>query len=166
MLSTSVRELRPAGKDSTPAELDVESRMDDRASWAPYIDRPHALSPSNTTSTRQLYISNQVHRAREEVAALEEAASTLIRSASNSSSQAGAVRSVSWMSSDSTAPASAGLDADRRSVDSLGADDRDKLVRAMREIEGLNSRIRELEAQRRSSWALGMSDDPPPGYHE
>jgi len=70
------------------------------------------------------------------------------------------------MSSDSTAPASAGLEADRRSVDSLGADDRDKLVRAMREIEGLNSRIRELEAQRRSSWALGMSDDPPPGYHE
>ncbi|KAJ7045106.1 hypothetical protein C8F04DRAFT_1067721, partial [Mycena alexandri] len=159
--NTSAQRPGPA-KNYTPAEL--ESSMDDRASWAPFIDRPDTLSPSNTTSTRQLYISNQVHRAREKVAALEEAASTLIRSASNSS-QESTVRSMSWTGSELTAPATAGLEVPGDTVDSLGADDKDKLVRAMREIEGLNSRIRELEAQRRSSWALGMSDDPPPGYN-
>jgi hypothetical protein len=41
--------------------------------------------------------------------------------------------------------------------DSLGG--QDKLERAIRQIEGLNNRMRELERQRRS-------DEPPPGYTE
>jgi len=41
-----------------------------------------------------------------------------------------------------------------------------KLESAIRQIEGMNNRIRELEMQRRSSWALGRSDEPPPGYSE
>jgi len=40
----------------------------------------------------------------------------------------------------------------------------DKLESAIRQIEALNSRINELELQRRSSWALELSDEPPPGY--
>jgi len=41
----------------------------------------------------------------------------------------------------------------------------DKLESAIRQIEALNSRINELELQRRSSWALELSDEPPPGYY-
>jgi len=41
-----------------------------------------------------------------------------------------------------------------------------KLEGAIQQIEGLNNRIRELEMQRRSSWALGLSDELPPGYSE
>lgn len=34
-----------------------------------------------------------------------------------------------------------------------------------RQMNGeLQSRIAELEAQLQSAWALGLSDDPPPGY--
>ncbi|KAF8173183.1 hypothetical protein K438DRAFT_1772282 [Mycena galopus ATCC 62051] len=32
--------------------------------------------------------------------------------------------------------------------------------------EALSARIRELEAQMESPWALGLSDEPPPGYSE
>lgn len=32
------------------------------------------------------------------------------------------------------------------------------------EVAALNARIRELEAQMGSAWALGLTDDPPPGY--
>jgi len=40
----------------------------------------------------------------------------------------------------------------------------DKLESAIRQIEALNSRINELELQQ-SSWALELSDEPPPGYY-
>jgi hypothetical protein len=51
------------------------------------------------------------------------------------------------------------------SSDPVGVQD-DKLEHANRQIEALNSQIHELELQRGSSWALGLSDEPPPGYTE
>ncbi|KAJ7483502.1 hypothetical protein FB451DRAFT_107288 [Mycena latifolia] len=40
-------------------------------------------------------------------------------------------------------------------------------VARLRERNGiLTARIRELEAQMESPWALGLSDEPPPGYSE
>ncbi|KAF8204229.1 hypothetical protein K438DRAFT_1819363 [Mycena galopus ATCC 62051] len=127
-------------------------------SWAFYVDRlqTRELTPSNTISTRQLYISNQVHRAREKVAELEEMSSLLLRSPT-ASSRGYSSRPGSGMTEAEgawTAPTNADQPVD------------DRLDRAILEIQALNSRIRELEMQRRSSWALGLSDEPPPGYSE
>jgi hypothetical protein len=41
---------------------------------------------------------------------------------------------------------------------------RSKLEAARERNEQLLARIQELEADLRSAWALGLSDDPPPGY--
>ncbi|KAJ7737797.1 hypothetical protein DFH07DRAFT_93095 [Mycena maculata] len=42
----------------------------------------------------------------------------------------------------------------------------DGLAQARRQNEALQERIRTLEAQLQSQWALGLSDEPPPGYLE
>ncbi|KAF7334669.1 Salicylate hydroxylase [Mycena venus] len=41
---------------------------------------------------------------------------------------------------------------------------RSELDAARQRNEELLARIRDLEAQMESAWALGLSDDPPPGY--
>jgi hypothetical protein len=131
-----------------------------RASWAPDIDTDGPRS--SIISTRQLVISNQVNRAREKVAELEEI-SSLLRFSSNSSCE-DRTRQASDL--DVLPPTAAGEDSvnNPSDADSLGV--QDKLEHAIRQIEGLNNRIHELEGQRRSSWALGRSDEPPPGYTE
>ncbi|KAJ7919380.1 hypothetical protein B0H13DRAFT_2320581 [Mycena leptocephala] len=150
----------PESSENIRPHFDSEYNVH-RASWASYIDRVGELTRSSTISTRQLVISNQVNRARRKVTELEEM-STLLRALSNSSRE------------DRTRPTSA-IDHD---VPPLAAEDgsvnipsdsdllgvQEQLERAIRQIEGLNDRIRELEHQRRSSWALGLSDEPPPGY--
>ncbi|KAJ7757628.1 hypothetical protein B0H16DRAFT_1824040 [Mycena metata] len=117
-----------------------------------WLDARQALTPSNTVSTRQLYISNQVNRAREKVAELEAETSTLLRQSSRSSDshQEGIPSGTDELSADD--------------LNSSGIYER--LERAIQQIEGLNDRIRELERERRSSWALGLSDEAPPGYIE
>ncbi|KAJ7757632.1 hypothetical protein B0H16DRAFT_1537280, partial [Mycena metata] len=155
--------LTARGSDSkglpTPFNLespDVGSESGgNRASWAPYINRltiRQALTPSNTVSTRQLYIANQVNTAREKVAELEAETSTLLRQSSHSSDshQEGIPSGTDEVSADD--------------LNSSGIYER--LERAIQQIEGLNDRIRELERERRSSWALGLSDEAPPGYIE
>jgi hypothetical protein len=127
-----------------------------RASWAPYITRMMIPSPdetltySGTISTRRLYISNQVNRAREKVMELEQM-STLLRSTSHSSYNSADMSS--W---------TAHYDADPTCL-SNSLEVQQKLERAMHQIEALNAQIRELESQRRS---LGEVDEPPPGYTE
>ncbi|KAF8146448.1 hypothetical protein K438DRAFT_1869465 [Mycena galopus ATCC 62051] len=153
-------EVSPARCPESPEELrdpfaDINHA---RESWASYVDRlqTRELTPSNTISTRQLYISNQVHRAQEKVAELEEMSSLLLRS-STASSRGYSSRPGSRMTEAErawTAPTNADQPVD------------DRLERAILEIQALNSRIREFEMQRRSSWALGLSDEPPPGYSE
>ncbi|KAJ7940201.1 hypothetical protein B0H13DRAFT_2395474 [Mycena leptocephala] len=143
--------------------LDSESEVNRES----YIDRLQTqetgLTPSNTVSTRQHYISNQVDRARRELAELEEV-STLLRS-STVSSRGSSTRLASGIEHD--AP---NLAAEEEPVDNTTDPEaswvKDRLEDAIRQIEGLNDRIRELEMQRRSSWALGLSDEPPPGYTE
>jgi hypothetical protein len=133
-----------------------------RASWAPDNDTDIDGPRSSIISTRQLVISNQVNRAREKVSELEEI-SSLLRSSSNSSRE-DRTRQASDL--DVLPPAAAGEYSvnNPSDADSLGV--QDKLEHAIRQIEGLNNRIRELGDQRRSSWALGRSDEPPPGYTE
>ncbi|KAJ7757630.1 hypothetical protein B0H16DRAFT_1537262, partial [Mycena metata] len=125
-----------------------------RTSWAPYISvnriTQQALTPSNIVSTRQVYISNQVNRAREKVAELEAETSTLLQQSSHSSE-----------SHQDGIPSEMG-DVPADELSSSGNDER--LERAIQQIEALNDRIRELERERRSSWALGLSDEAPPGY--
>ncbi|KAJ7819891.1 hypothetical protein B0H14DRAFT_3472669 [Mycena olivaceomarginata] len=119
-----------------------------RESWEPSIDRrptrEHRLS-HNTVSTRQLYISNQVNRARQKVAELEEM-STLLRSSTLSSRGSG-LRPGSGITA--TAEGNEEDDSESRSV-------QETLERAMQQIEALNNRIRELEMHR-----MRFSADPP-----
>jgi hypothetical protein len=119
-----------------------------RESWEPYIDRrptrEHRLS-HNTVSTRQLYISNQVNRARQKMAELEEM-STLLRSSTLLSGGSGP-RPGSGITA--TAEGNEEDDSESRSV-------QETLERAMQQIEALNNRIRELEMHR-----MRFSVDPP-----
>ncbi|KAJ7148019.1 hypothetical protein C8R46DRAFT_1128903 [Mycena filopes] len=128
----------------TAADLGVESRVN-------RVDRLKAPPASDPISTRQAYISNQVNRAREKVAELQVVTSTLLRQPSRSSHQ----ESIPPETGDILQP------------DELNPPANDqRLERAVQQIEELNGRIRDLEHQRRSSWALGLSDAPPPDYIE
>ncbi|KAJ7608756.1 hypothetical protein FB45DRAFT_1067242 [Roridomyces roridus] len=122
-------------------------RNGNRASTTP--SESSTVSSDSNATTRQLYISNQVNRAREKVRELEEEVSETLLLRSQSVSQ-GQTR-----------------DAEEAQVvpqqdESVEA----KLQRALQEIEGLNERIREMEQQRGSDWALGLSDELPPEYSE
>ncbi|KAF7347292.1 hypothetical protein MVEN_01484500 [Mycena venus] len=147
-----------------PFISESESVVLNRGSWTPYIDRlrtrEHRLSSSNTISTRQLYISNQVNRARQKVAELEEISSLLLCCSRGNSlrSASGTVRDPPAVAAEKDEPAP----TDNPELPGVQV----QLERANQQIEELNTRIRELEMQRRSSWALGLSDDPPPGYFE
>ncbi|KAJ7157244.1 hypothetical protein C8R46DRAFT_1293782 [Mycena filopes] len=128
------------------ADLDFGSRVN-------RVDRLKAPPASDPISTRQAYISNQVNRAREKVAELQVVTSTLLRQPSRSSDQE--TRSIPPETGDILQP------------DELNPPANDqRLERAVQQIEELNGRIRNLEHQRRSSWALGLSDAPPPDYIE
>ncbi|KAJ7726417.1 hypothetical protein B0H16DRAFT_269275 [Mycena metata] len=131
-----------------------------RSSWASYVisipPRDDTLSPSNTISTRQLYISNQVRRAREKAAELEER-SVIARSPSTASRPD---RPSSWTGSEVTAapspsdelpPVPSGSKSSSNPAD-------EKLEHAIRQIEVLNDRICELELQRESLGVLGQSN--------
>ncbi|KAF7302396.1 hypothetical protein HMN09_00873300 [Mycena chlorophos] len=97
-----------------------------------------ALSHSSTVRTvRQQLIATQMHQAREKVAEL-----------------AAEVRS--------TRSASVTSEGDPQ----LPTTQDDRLADALQQIERLNARIQELERHGRSSWALGETDIPPPGYDE
>ncbi|KAJ7148020.1 hypothetical protein C8R46DRAFT_1045063 [Mycena filopes] len=130
----------------TAADLDLESR----GNRADRLKTPQAAG--NAISTRQAYISNQVNRVREKVAELEAETSTLLGQPSRSPRQENITPETVHtllQTDDSNPPAN-----DQR------------LERAVQQIEELNGRIRDLESQRRSSWALGLSDAPPPEYIE
>ncbi|KAJ7508442.1 hypothetical protein B0H11DRAFT_1965021 [Mycena galericulata] len=148
---------RPASaqRDTLQTETDLSAP---HASWEPYLDlslqpSDSTLTPSSTISTRQLYISSQVNRAQEKVRELEEL-SSLLCTASVSGTDYDVPRTVLNAVEEISPASGAG------GPESIEA----KLQRAVEQIEALNSRIQEMERQRRSSWALGRSDDPPPGY--
>ncbi|KAJ7146464.1 hypothetical protein C8R44DRAFT_845615 [Mycena epipterygia] len=149
----------------SPQKIDAQSdsySYINRASWTPYIESTgHTLSPSSTISTRQLYIYNQVNRAREKLAKLEEM-STLLRSVSSTSSSTARLTSWTYSNHDATAPAE--VEPADNPEDPHLREVQNRLECAIREIEALNGRIHELERQRRSSWALGLSDEHPPEY--
>ncbi|KAJ7146375.1 hypothetical protein C8R44DRAFT_973183 [Mycena epipterygia] len=139
----------------SPEKIDIPSDSQSldlkRASWEPYIAKPqpaqHPSAPSNTISIRQLYISNQVNRARTHVAKLEDLRSEFpAPPAGGSTSAEGAEPTTNPKNPVSLV---------------LVGDSEDKLER---EMEALNSRIHKLENERNSSRALGESDEPPPRY--
>ncbi|KAJ7605052.1 hypothetical protein DFH06DRAFT_1150724 [Mycena polygramma] len=153
---TGVR-ISTASSTTSTRRLYISELDAPRASWGSYIETGESISRvSSTASTRQLYISNQMNRAREKVTQLENM-STRLRYSSHSDE--GSTRTISRMDRQAV-PRQVGREGEETSN---GPSD---LESAIREIAGLNNRIRELELQRRSSWALGLSDDPPPGYTE
>ncbi|KAF7330137.1 hypothetical protein MSAN_02463700 [Mycena sanguinolenta] len=171
-VGSSVRSGSPSKDVEQSMPSPLETSVDDpfvdanRESWVPYVDGiqtgEHALTRSDTVSTRQLHISDQVHRAKEQVAELEEMSSLLLRSSIASSAPEYTSRPGSGAHEAAADEQANVYDAD--DSEALGV--QDKLEHALQQIEGLKNRIQELEMQRRSSWALGLSDVPPPGYSE
>ncbi|KAJ7157250.1 hypothetical protein C8R46DRAFT_1113912 [Mycena filopes] len=115
ILESSAPEFR---KDAPPALAVKTAPLADnnesginRSSWASYVvsipgAQDYGLSPSNTISTRQLYISNQARRAREKAVELERS-STGRHSLESSSSRQDSIRSPSsWTGSEETAAVS------------------------------------------------------------
>ncbi|KAJ7157243.1 hypothetical protein C8R46DRAFT_1355606 [Mycena filopes] len=133
----------------TAADLDLESR----GNRANRLKTPLQAATINAISTRQAYISSQVNRVREKVAELEAETSTLLRQPSRSSHP------------ESILLAETGDIIQPDELNPGPANDQ-RLERAVQQIEELNGRIRNLESQRRFSWALGLSDAPPPEYIE
>ncbi|KAF7347278.1 hypothetical protein MVEN_01482900 [Mycena venus] len=146
---------------------DSEAVKVKRQSSTPSLDSVHdleqGLTRSDTVSTRQLYIADQLNNAREKVAELEEMSSLLLRS-----SRAASPRSASGTDHDPPAVATEEDEPAHTNGPELPRVQQVQLEleRAIQQIEELNNRIRELETQRRSSWALGLSDELPPGYVE
>ncbi|KAJ7157249.1 hypothetical protein C8R46DRAFT_422564 [Mycena filopes] len=156
--------------------LDLESGVN-RSSWMS-TSSGHALLPPNgvpptpkpspalgpRSKKGKLYITNQVESAWEKVVELRRMTITLLRPSSvNSTRKSGS----SWTApplGDGPVSVSGGAES------SAGVMDADKLALAMREIDGLNSRIRELEALGGASIAtssLGPLDElAPPVYAE
>jgi len=124
-----------------------------RASWSPFIESSEsaeAVLRSDTISTRQLYISNQVHRARQKVAELEKKSIRL--RVSLRSTQTTLVDRPSSSNGDvPLVPAVPPTNEEDTVNDALVRRLKDELEGAVRQIEVLNSRINELEQQRRSS---------------
>ncbi|KAJ7608754.1 hypothetical protein FB45DRAFT_945845 [Roridomyces roridus] len=118
------------------------------------------LTPTSSVSTtRQLYISNQVNRAREKVKELEELSSLLLRSASQTSNNPHNQKTDAETQAMATTPTVQGDSPGTRVLE-------ERLQRALEEIEQLNLRMREMERQRESEWALGLSDELPPRYSQ
>ncbi|KAJ7053932.1 hypothetical protein C8F01DRAFT_1325224 [Mycena amicta] len=132
------------------------------SSWASFVHSepavPVDLDRSNTITTRQMYILNQVHRAREKVAELEESLSLRLSTAESRSMTASTLLPIGG-----SLPLS---DQEQDVTARVEADSEDRLADAFRQIALLNARIEEMELQRRSSWALGLTDVPPPGYYD
>ncbi|KAJ7819892.1 hypothetical protein B0H14DRAFT_2834814, partial [Mycena olivaceomarginata] len=152
--------------DSNATRDPFDDSNGSRASWASYIDSLHSQEPEPTPSTavstresiRELYLFNQASRAQAQAAKLEEATAhmrsstmTLPAYVSGPASASGSGSVVSMATGDERTNAD---DSEARGVE-------DQLKRAMKEIEGLNSRIQELEVQRTSTSALGLPDQPP-----
>jgi predicted RNase H-like nuclease (RuvC/YqgF family) len=151
--STKATEIPAAERPESPKETNnpFDGSNTNRESWELHVDRhqtqEHRLS-YNTVSTRQLYISNQVNRAREKVAELE-AMSTLLRSSTMSSRGSGS-RPGSEITA--TAVGDEGVNGDDSELRRV----QETLERAMQQIEGLNNQIRELEMHR-----IRLSAEPP-----
>jgi hypothetical protein len=179
------RALKQAKISVAPSPPGISNPFDDsasesefgvanRESWVPYLDgvqtrRGSTRASLNTISTRQLHISNQIKRARKKLADLEEM-STLLRSASHSSRGSGNSLQLELGIEAHPVPDLAGERDEQKPADADAPESRvvleNALERALREIEELNNRMQELETQRRSAWALGLSDEPPPCYYE
>ncbi|KAF7336400.1 hypothetical protein MVEN_02188700 [Mycena venus] len=98
-------------------------------------------SDSRTISTvRRWYLHNELRSAQEKIANIQQDR--------YAPSPQGGFRRVSF--------SNGGSDTGRRSPD----------LDMLAQLRELTERIRELEAQMRSPWALGLSDESPPGYSE
>jgi hypothetical protein len=114
----------------------------------PFITTP-STPPVSTLSSkaaqvRQEYIANQMREAQMQLNAMQ-----------------GSVGPALSMRSGSGSVSGSGVDGDRS-----GAGSEVDLQQARRQNEALQERIRALEGQLQSQWALGLSDEPPPGYLE
>jgi hypothetical protein len=114
----------------------------------PFITTP-STPPVSTLSSkaaqvRQEYITNQMREAQMQLNAMQ-----------------GIVGPVSSVRSGSGSVSGSGFDGDRS-----GAGSEVDLQQARRQNEALQERIRALEGQLQSQWALGLSDEAPPGYLE
>ncbi|KAJ7620850.1 hypothetical protein DFH06DRAFT_1482452 [Mycena polygramma] len=109
---------------------------------------PTALS-SKAAQARQEYLLNQMRDVQWQLQALQG-------------------RGTSSAAPSTAAPSSSGVVSSPSASESAlsGTTDGSGLAQARQQNEALQERIRALEQQLQSQWALGLSDEPPPGYLE
>ncbi|KAJ7142505.1 hypothetical protein C8R44DRAFT_193244 [Mycena epipterygia] len=111
---------------------------------------PDNSDTRSITTVRRQYLRNELRAAQEKIVNIEESETrTISMRATQSSTPGRLLRLISTRSASSTGSGLRGVVSELR--------DRN---------EALTARIRELEAQMESPWALGLSNDPPPGYSE
>ncbi|KAJ7433307.1 hypothetical protein B0H11DRAFT_2122412 [Mycena galericulata] len=126
------------------------------ASVTPYPSNGNASDDSdagNISTVRRQYLQNELRAAQEKMVDTEDVEghvdSTRTTRGSFPESKRRILRLLSTRSTTTTAS---------------GSTDQDPSLRERNEM--LTARIRELEGQLKSPWALGLSDEPPPGYSE
>jgi len=111
------------------------------------LDDSEAQRISASTIRRQ-YLANELRAAQEKIAEVGELERRTLSANAPQESLGGLLRVPS-----------------NRSTSTTTTSGSQGLVSRLRERnEMLAARIRELEAQIRSPWAMGLSDEPPPGY--
>lgn len=111
---------------------------------------PDTSDTRSISTVRRQYLRNELRAAQEKIANIEDLETgTLSMRATQGSTAGRLLRLFSTRSASSTGSGLRGVVSELR--------DRN---------ETLTARIRELEEQMESPWALGLSNDPPPGYSE
>ncbi|KAJ6561184.1 hypothetical protein DFH09DRAFT_1364611 [Mycena vulgaris] len=116
----------------------------------PFTSPVSASTSLSSPQQRQQYITNEMRLVRKR---MEELRHTTNSTSASSSTPESCVSSPSQISALSTS-------ADATSADATSAD----LERSRQQNDELQAQIAQLEAQLQSAWALGLSNDPPPGY--
>ncbi|KAJ7142527.1 hypothetical protein C8R44DRAFT_760777 [Mycena epipterygia] len=112
------------------------------------VNAPDISDTRCISTVRRQYLRNELRATQEKINNIEEL-ETLSRRATRGSTTSRLLRLISTRSTSST---KSGL--------------RDVVSELKDRNETLTAHIRELEAQMESPWALGLSNDPPPGYSE
>lgn len=105
--------------------------------------QPQGTMSSKAAQARQEFLTNQLRAVQHQLRALD---GTSLGSVSSGPLSASSVPSENVPAAQTT--------------------DRAGLEQARQQNHALQERIRVLEGQLNSQWALGLSDDPPPGYIE
>ncbi|KAJ6561187.1 hypothetical protein DFH09DRAFT_1316301 [Mycena vulgaris] len=148
-----------------PSSLTMTTGTYPNSHIEPFTSPISASTSLSSPQQRQQHITNEMRLVRKR---MEELRHTTNSTSASSSAPESSVSSPSQTSAPSTSADATSADAtsaDATSADatSAAATSAD-LDRSRQQNDELQAQITQLEAQLQSTWALGLSNDPPPGY--